>query len=71
MNLDSNVLNGVVTIKDGRMTVPQDQDVCVISEELALLNNLTVGDRIGFSPVKQEGPIQYAEIVGIYQSGNL
>lgn len=49
------------------MTVPQDQDVCVISEELALLNNLTVGDRIGFSPVKQEGPIQYAEIVGIYQ----
>ena len=67
MNLDSNVLNGVVTIKDGRMTVPQDQDVCVISEELALLNNLTVGDRIGFSPVKQEGPIQYAEIVGIYQ----
>lgn len=25
MNLDSNVLNGVVTIKDGRMTVPQDQ----------------------------------------------
>ena len=60
MNLDSNVLNGVVTIKDGRMTVPQDQDVCVISEELALLNNLTVGDRIGFSPVKQEGPIQYA-----------
>ena len=67
MNLDSNVLNGVVTIKDGRMTVPQDQDVCVISEELALLNNLTVGDRIGFSPVKREGPIQYAEIVGIYQ----
>lgn len=57
MNLDSNVLNGVVTIKDGRMTVPQDQDVCVISEELALLNNLTVGDRIGFSPVKREGPI--------------
>lgn len=67
MSLDSNVLNGIVTIKDGRMTVPQDQDVCVISEELALLNHLTVGDRIGFSPVKQEGPIQYAEIVGIYQ----
>lgn len=69
MRLDSNVLNGIVTIKDGRMTVPQDQDVCVISEELALLNNLAVGDQIGFSPVKQEGPIQYAEIIGIYQVG--
>ena len=35
MSLDTNVLSGNVTIKEGRMITAEDSDVCVISEELA------------------------------------
>ena len=35
MTMDSNVLSGNVSIKEGRMTTPEDANVCVISEELA------------------------------------
>ena len=33
MSLDTNVLSGNVTIKEGRMITAEDSDVCVISEE--------------------------------------
>ena len=67
MTMDSNVLSGNVSIKEGRMTTPEDANVCVISEELAEKNQLKVGDTMKFHPVKEEEPVQEAEIVGIYQ----
>lgn len=67
MTMDSNVLSGNVTIKEGRMTTPEDTNVCVISEELAEENQLKVGDTMKFHPVKEEEPVQEAQIVGIYQ----
>ena len=57
MTMDSNVLSGNVSIKEGRMTTPEDANVCVIK----------VGDTMKFHPVKEEEPVQEAEIVGIYQ----
>ncbi len=69
MVLDFNVLSGNVTIKDGRMVTESDRDVCVISEQLAGLNHLEVGDTIGFNdyhdPVHSQ--VQKATIIGIYQ----
>ena len=47
------------------MTTPEDANVCVISEELAEKNQLKVGDTMKFHPVKEEEPVQEAEIVGI------
>lgn len=67
MTMDSNVLSGNLTIKEGRMTTPEDTNACVISEELAEKNQLKVGDTLKFHPVKEEEPVQEAEIVGIYQ----
>ena len=49
MALDANVLSGNVTMKDGRMITEEDIDVCVISEELAAKNNLSVRNRIQFN----------------------
>ena len=49
MALDANVLSGNVTMKDGRMITEEDTDVCVISEELAEKNSLSVGNRIQFN----------------------
>ncbi len=67
MKLDANVLNGNVSIKEGRMVAPDDKDVCVISEELAEQNGLKVGDTMGFHPIKEEAPLSEATIIGIYQ----
>lgn len=67
MLLDTNVLNGNVTIVDGRMTAKDDGNVCVISEELAEINHLKVGDHLQFHAIKAEEPVQEATIVGIYQ----
>lgn len=67
MELDANVLSGNISIKEGRMVVPDDKDVCVISEELAEKNSLKVGDIIAFHPIEEEEPISEATIVGIYQ----
>ena len=46
MELDSNVLSGNVTLKDGRMVAAGDSDVCVISVELAEKNQLSIGDKL-------------------------
>lgn len=69
MALDANVLSGNVTIKDGRMIMEGDVDVCVISEELAEKNNLSVGNRIQFNDRRnvENGTVFGAEIVGIYR----
>ena len=69
MTLDANVLSGNVTIKDGRMITEEDVDVCVISEELAEKNNLSVGNRIQFNDRHdvENAAVFEAEIVGIYK----
>lgn len=67
MKLDANVLNGNVSLLEGRMVTPEDTDVCVISEELAEKNNLKVGDSIGFHPIENDGPVSEATVIGIYQ----
>lgn len=67
MTMDPNVLSGNLTIKEGRMTTPEDTNACVISEELAEKNQLKAGDTMKFHPLKEEEPVQEAEIVGIYQ----
>lgn len=66
MSLNTNVLNGNVSIKDGQMIEKGEKNVCVISEDLAEKNQLKIGDSISFSPTKEEGPITKAKIVGIY-----
>ncbi|MBS5324671.1 MAG: ABC transporter permease [Lachnospiraceae bacterium] len=67
MALNTNVLSGNVTIKEGRMTTKADSNVCVISEELAEQNHLKVGDILQFQSIKKETAVLEAEIVGIYQ----
>lgn len=70
MKLDSNVLSGNVTLKEGRMVTEDDADVCVISEELATQDGLSVGDRLQFNDYHDpSGSTVYeAEIIGIYQT---
>lgn len=69
MSMDFNVLTGNVTIKEGRMTDKNDENVCVVSEQLANLNNLKVGDKLQFNDYhdKENSKIYEAKIVGIYQ----
>ena len=51
------------------MITEEDVDVCVISEELAAKNNLSVGNRIQFNDRRdiENGTVFGAEIVGIYR----
>lgn len=68
MNMDANVLSGNVFIKEGRMVERNDTDVCVISEELAALNGLKIGDILGFNDChdKNDSTVYEAEIIGVY-----
>lgn len=69
MQFDTNVLSGNLHIKEGRMITPDDQDMCVISEELAKENNLKIGDKISFNDCHdtEHSKVSEAEIIGIYQ----
>lgn len=70
MDLDSNVLSGNVTIKDGRMIGINDQNACVISEQLAEKNAIAVGDTLQFCDYHdpENARVYEATIVGIYQT---
>ena len=46
MSMDSNFLSGNAFITDGNMIGKGEEDVCVISKELADKNGLEIGDRI-------------------------
>lgn len=69
MAMDFNVLSGNVSIKEGRMVTRKDKDVCVVSEELAAINHLKVGDKIKFNDYhdRESAEAYEAEIIGIYQ----
>lgn len=68
MQMDANVLTGNLSIKNGRMVNNGDTNVCVISEELAALNHLEVGNRLQFNDRhdKENSTVYEAEIIGIY-----
>lgn len=68
MELDMDVASGKIEIIDGRGIEAKDKDVCVISEELAELNNLKVGDILEFNNIKEKeaSEVYSAKIIGIY-----
>lgn len=68
MQMDANVLTGNLSIKDGRMVNSGDVNVCVISEELAALNDLEIGDVLQFNDYhdRENSTVYEAEIIGIY-----
>nr|WP_319489264.1 ABC transporter permease [uncultured Caproiciproducens sp.] len=70
MDHDSNVLSGNVTIKDGRMIGINDKNTCVISEQLAAKNALSIGDVLKFNDYHNTANtcVYEATIVGIYQT---
>lgn len=70
MELHFNVLSGNVTIKEGRMVAPTDNNVCVVSQELAELNDFQIGDSIRFYNYhdEQKNETYEATIIGIYQT---
>lgn len=70
MRLDFDVQNGNIVVNEGRMITPEDAGVCVISRELALLNDLKIGDNLEFNNWKERetSAVYGAEIVGIYDT---
>ena len=69
MEMDMDVSDGKIKIIDGRMTTKDDKDVCVISKELAELNDLSIGDELQFNQWddKENSETYSAKIVGIYE----
>ncbi|WP_324822858.1 ABC transporter permease [Sinanaerobacter sp. ZZT-01] len=70
LELDFNVLSGNVTLINGRMIDADDNNVCVISEQLAERNALVIGDTLQLNDYHNadNAQIYEAKIVGIYQS---
>lgn len=70
MELDFDVQKGNIEVNEGRMIMPEDTDVCVISREIADLNGLQVGDILEFNNWKERetSTVYQAEVVGIYDS---
>ncbi|MDE6253406.1 MAG: ABC transporter permease [Lachnospiraceae bacterium] len=69
MKMDSNVLIGNLSIIEGRMAGREDKNVCVVSEELAQLNHLEIGDKLQFNDRhdRENSTVYEAEVIGIYQ----
>lgn len=65
-NMDK-FISGDYTIVDGSVSDDFEGDYVVISEELATLNELKVGDKITFVDPKDESKTYEAEITGIYK----
>ena len=60
-------INGDYTITEGEVSSDFESDSVVISEELATLNELSVGDTITFVDPKDEAKTYEATITGIYK----
>ena len=63
----SKFVSGDYTITDGEVSEDFDSDSVVISEELATLNDLKVGDTITFVDPKDDSKTYEATITGIYK----
>lgn len=70
MRYDSDIQKGNIRVEEGRLITPKDKDVCVISREIAQLNNLRAGDKLEFNNWKERetSKVYTAEIVGIYDT---
>lgn len=70
MRYDSDIQKGNIKVEEGRLISPEDKDVCVISREIAQLNDLKVGDELQFNDWKERetSKVYTAEIVGIYDT---
>ncbi len=70
MQYDFDVQKGNIFVNDGRMIIPDDKDVCVISRELAEWNHLKVGEKLEFNSWKERdtSEVYQATIVGIYDA---
>ena len=60
-------INGNYTITSGEVSSDFSSDTCVISEELATLNNLEVGSKITIVDPKDESKTYEIEVTGIYK----
>lgn len=71
--LDFNVLSGNVTIKNGRMVEVDDQNVYIISEQLAEVNPISVSDVLQFNNFcgTKNTSIYEATVIGIYKTKQL
>ena len=70
MEMDMDVSAGKIEIVDGRMIQENETNVCVISEELAQFNQITLGAELQFNNVKdkENSRIYSAKVVGIYKT---
>lgn len=70
MAYDFDVQKGNIIVKEGRMVVAGDENVCVISRELAEQNKLQLGDKLEFNDWKErdDSAVYCAKIIGIYDS---
>lgn len=68
MEKDKEVLNGNLELKEGRWGNENDSNVCVVSDEIAQINNLSIGDKLQFNDYKdrENSNVYAAEIIGIY-----
>ena len=69
VSMEQNVVAGNVAISEGRWPEVGDEHVVAISEELARLNGLSVGDVIRFADAKdpEGGSIVTARICGVFE----
>ncbi|MEY8311404.1 FtsX-like permease family protein [Oscillospiraceae bacterium 42-9] len=58
-----NFTNGILTLAEGRHITPKDENVAIISREIAKENSLKVGNGLSFSE-----PSTNVKIIGIYES---
>lgn len=69
MDMDMDVAAGKIKLTEGRLVNSKDKDVCVISKELAEMNNLKIGDKLEFNNCddRENSKVYSAEIIGIYE----
>jgi len=72
MRLDFDVQKGNIEVTEGRLIGADDENVCIISRELADVNSLKIGDVLAFNDWKKPDTAKVieAEIIGIYDSIN-
>lgn len=70
MAQDINILNGNIKLIKGRWGTEADQNVCVVSEEIAEKNKFKIGDLLEFNNYhdKEGSTIYKAELIGIYST---
>lgn len=72
MGWDREILNGNIKLKEGRWGGEGDENVCVISNEIAQGNKLQIGDRLQFNDYRdrENSKVYEAEVIGIYSNAS-